>query len=313
MNYITSCPACQTQFLLTTEHLKAHHGKVQCGHCEHIFNAKNRLSEVSDDIHSTADYKASLESGQETTPPNNPSNTPPNTTLNVEDKPINAGLDGVLGAVPNLDDLNASNTLYADADDPFIGDQTQINIDDNYSYEDETPIVIDDLANATKLEKKKTKLNIWLLLLSLLLLALATLQIMYFLRSKIASEYPQFKPYLVQACNALQCSIDLSKNLDLFTIDDSDMQETEHYEKVVYFSSLLINNANYSQAYPNIELTLTDTEDKPVVRRLVTPVEYLKANANLAEGMPSKDEVRVKLAISVADLSVAGYRVLLAY
>ena len=313
MNYITSCPACETQFLLTTEHLKAHRGKVQCGHCEHIFNAKNRLTEVSDDIHSTAEYKASLESKQETNQPSNLTNVSQNSALLVEDKPINAVLEGVLGAVPNLEDLTVNNNLYAGTEDPFIGDQTHINIDDNYSYEDETPIVIDDLANTAKFEKIKTKLNIWLILSGLLLLILASLQTIYFLRSKIAAEYPQFKPYLVQACTALQCSIDLPKNLDLFTIDDSDMQESETYEKVIDFSSLLINNANYNQAYPNIELTLTDTDDKPVVRRLITPAEYLTANANLADGMPSKDEIRVKLAISVADLAVAGYRVLLAY
>ena len=309
MNYITACPACETQFLLTTAQLKAHRGKVQCGQCEHIFNAKNRLTEVSDDIHSTADYEASLDSSERTTP----SSSPPNFTPNVEDKPIKAMLIGVLGAVPNLGDLNANSTLNANADDTYIGDQTHINIEDNYSYEDETPIAIDDLAHVTKLEKKKTKLNIWLLLLSLLLLALATFQIIYFLRSKIASEYPQFKPYLVQACAAVQCSIDLPKNLDFFTIDDSDMQESEAYERVIDFSSLLINNANYSQSYPNIELTLTDIDDKPVVRRLIRPREYLKANANLTEGMPGKDEIRVNLAINVADLSVAGYRVLLAY
>ena len=309
MNYITSCPACETQFLLTTEHLKAHRGKVQCGQCEHIFNAKNRLTEVSDDIHSPAEYMASLEPEQQANPPN----TLPNVSQNTESKPINAVLEGVLGAVPNLDNLNTNTTLYPQADDPFIGDQTHINIDDNYSYEDETPIIIDDLVNKAKLEKKQTKLNSWLVLVGLSLLILASLQTIFFLRSKIATEYPQFKPYLVQACGALQCDIDVPKNLDLLTIDDSDMQESETYEKVIDFSSLLINNANYNQAYPNIELTLTDTDDKPVVRKLITPSEYLKTNANLADGMPGNDQIRMKLAISVADLSVAGYRVLLTY
>ena len=133
MNYITSCPTCETQFLLSTEHLKAYRGKVQCGHCEHIFNAKNRLTEVSDNIQSAAEYHASLETGKQIT------------TSNFEDKPINDVLDGVLGAVPNLEDLNANNALYAEANDPFIGEQTHISIEDNYSYEDETPIVIDDL------------------------------------------------------------------------------------------------------------------------------------------------------------------------
>ena len=154
MNYITSCPACETQFLLTTEHIKAHRGKVQCGQCEHIFNAKNRLTEVSDDIHSQAEYKASLEPEQQANLPNTLPNISQNIAQNNEDKPINAVLEGVLGAVPNLDNLNTNTTLYAQAEDPFIGDQTHINIDDNYSYEDETPIIIDDLANKVKLEKK---------------------------------------------------------------------------------------------------------------------------------------------------------------
>ena len=301
MNYITSCPACETQFLLSTEHLKAYRGKVQCGHCEHIFNAKNRLTEVSDDIQSAAEYHASLETGKQIT------------TSNFEDKPINDVLDGVLGAVPNLEDLNANNALYAEANDPFIGEQTHISIEDNYSYEDETPIVIDDLSIDSKFQPRKTKLNIWLLLLSLFLICLAALQTVYFLRTKIAAEYPQFKPYLVQACTYLQCKIDLPRNVDLFTIDDSDMQESEDHEKVVDFSSLLINKANYTQTYPNIELTLTDTNDLPVVRRLIKPNEYLNANTNMSAGIASKEEVRVKLAINVADLSVAGYRVLLAY
>ena len=317
MNYITSCPACETQFLLTTEHIKAHRGKVQCGQCEHIFNAKNRLTEVSDDIHSPAEYKASLEPEQlanlPNTLPNISQNIAQNIAQNSEDKPINAVLEGVLGAVPNLDNLNTNTTLYAQAEDPFIGDQTHINIDDNYSYEDETPIIIDDLANKAKLEKKQTKLNTGLLFLGLSLLILASLQTIYFLRSKISSEYPQFKPYLVQACGAVQCDIDMPKNLDLLTIDDSDMQENKTYEKVIDFSSLLINNANYNQAYPNIELTLTDTNDKPVIRRLITPTEYLKTNANLADGIIGNDQIRLKLAISVADVSVAGYRVLLTY
>lgn len=301
MNYITACPACETQFLLTTVHLKAHRGKVQCGHCEHIFNAKNRLTEVSEDIHSAAEYNASLDSSKQSA------------SVNTEENPINKVLDGVLGAVPNLEDLNASSTLYTADSDPFIGDQTHINIEDNYSYEDETPIAIDDLATDPKFKKNKVKLNVWSLLLCLLLITLAVLQSIYFLRTKIAAEYPQFKPYLAQACSYLQCTIDLPKNAELFSIDDSDMQESEQYAKVIDFSSLLINNANYIQAYPNIELTLTDTDDRPVVRRLIKPGEYLKNGANMAAGMASKDEVRVKLAINVSDLSVAGYRVLLAY
>lgn len=298
MNYITSCPACDTQFLLSTEHLKAHRGKVQCGHCEQIFNAKNRLIEISDDIHSTAEYQASLE-----TQANAPSQT-------GEEKPISDVLNVVLESVPNLADL----TTITESDGPYPH-ETEITplsgIKD--AYVTETPIVIEDLTTDPKFFKNKTKISIWVVVLSLLLLILAALQTVYYLRSKIAAEYPQFKPYLVQACAMLQCEISLPKNLDFFTIDDLDMQEDKNYQNVIRFSSLLINNAQHAQAYPNIELTLTDTADQPVLRKTIQPAEYLAPNTNVAAGIGPREDVRINLAINVADLAVAGYRVLLVY
>jgi predicted Zn finger-like uncharacterized protein len=314
MNYITSCPACETQFLLTKEHLKAYKGKVQCGNCEHIFNAKNRLTEISDDIQSTAEYQASISEQAK----------PVNTEITTaEEKPIDAVLSNVLEGVPSLQDLTSTpveadvsaSDQFAYFDEPKIKsipeapetiavyDAEQIN----------TPIVIEDLTTDVRFSKPKIKINYWLVLLGILLAILAGLQTIYANRTQIAAQYPQFKPMLVQACTALQCDIALPKNLDLLTIDDSDMQEDEDHENVIKFSSLLINNASYAQAYPDIELTLTATDDQPVLRRLIKPNEYLKANTDLAAGFAAREEFRVNLAINVKDLAVAGYRVLLVY
>ncbi len=311
MNYITSCPACETQFLLNKEHLKAHRGKVQCGHCEHIFNAKNRLTEISDGITSTAEYNASLEVQAN------------EATQTIDEKPISKVLNVVLGSVPNLEDLEFNNLesnpseSNIDAGDPYISEtivESRPEIIDAYDADQfQTPISIEDFATDPKFLTSKTKLNVWLVLLSLLLAILAGLQGTYFLRTNIAADYPQFKPYLVQACAALKCKVNLPKNLDLLTIDDSDMQEDEQYKDVIKFSSLLINNANYVQAYPNVELTLTDTAEQPVLRKLINPGDYLTTNTNVAAGIGSREEVRINLAINVKDIAVAGYRVLLVY
>ena len=139
------------------------------------------------------------------------------------------------------------------------------------------------------------------------------MQTLYFLRTQIAAQYPQFKSHLLQACRALNCEIKLAQNLNLLTIDDSDMQESDDYEDVISFSSVLINNANYVQDYPNIELTLTDTQDQPVLRKLVTPKEYLTKNIQLEAGMDARQELRLNLVIDASELIVAGYRVLLVY
>lgn len=304
MNYITSCPACETQFLLTKEHLKAHRGKVQCGNCEHIFNAKNRLTEISEDIHSAAEYQASLdEQGQESSQ---------QTTQTNDEKPIDEVLNNVLGGVPSLQNLESAqdnDNIYFDESNI----ETTIEISEAYDAEPiHEPIVIEDLTTNPHFDKPKRKVNVWLMLAGLLLAILAGLQTVYAKRTQIVADYPQFKPLLVQACAAIQCEIALPKNLDLLTIDDSDMQEDENHSDVIKFTSLLINNANYAQAYPDIELTLTATDDQPVLRRLIKPAEYIKT-ANASAGIAAREEVRINLAINIKDLEVAGYRVLLVY
>ena len=312
MNYITSCPACETQFLLTKEHLKAYKGKVQCGNCKHIFNAKNRLTEISDDIQSAAEYNASI---------SDQANIVNLETLSpAGEKPINEVLNTILEGVPNLQDLasapNEADTLqfnqHAYFDEATVSATPEVI--EAYDIESiHTPIEIEDLTNDIRFSKPKVKPNYWLIFFSLLLALLAGLQSVYAMRTQVAAEYPQFKPLLMQACATLQCDILLPQQLDLLTIDDSDMQEDQNYANVIKFSSLLINNAHYAQAYPNIELTLTATDDQPVLRKLVKPSEYLKTSTNQASGMGAGEEVRINLSINVKDLAVAGYRVLLVY
>jgi predicted Zn finger-like uncharacterized protein len=312
MNYITSCPACGTQFLLNNEHLKAHRGKVQCGNCEHIFNAKNRLTEVSDDIHSPEEYNASLEDavGEH------------EETQVLDEKRIGEALNIVLEGVPDLQDLESDNAdissdfpiMVTQTDDaPFISNNTP-EISDSFDLNQiGAPISIEDLTSKDKLNNSKTKINYWLVSMSVLLALLAGLQTIYAKRTQIAAERPQYKAMLVQACEVLKCEIPLPRNLDLLSIDDSDMQEDDSHQNIIKFSSILANNARFTQAYPNIELTLTSTDDEPVLRRIVKPNEYLKAGTDIYAGLGSREEMRVQLAINVKDLAVAGYRVQLVY
>ena len=277
---------------------------MQCGNCEQIFNAKNRLTEVSDDIHSAAEYQASIEAHDH------------DSTPAIDEKPISEVLNVALGAVPNLNNLD---DLEADkkSSDAYISHtkiEPQADIIKVYDVDQiNVPIYIDDLSTNPNFDKQKTKVNYWLVLFGLILAVLAGLQSLYYFRTSIAADYPQFKPYLVQACVQLQCEIELPKNLDFFALDDSDMQEDFEHKDVIKFSSLLINNAPYAQTYPNIELTLTDTADQPVLRRLIKPSEYLASSTNTATGIDSREEMRINLNITVTDIAVAGYRVLLVY
>lgn len=331
MNYTTSCPVCETHFLLTKDHLKAYRGKVQCGHCNHVFNAKNRLVEVSDDIQSVDEYTAaeqdvSFEENNDIDEVTSFGNENPvvqvvptfaEFTHAIEQKLIGEVLNVVLETETNLSDLNAQNEFNhnLDSDSPYISSQTPASIAEEDINIDalRAPIFIEDLTVDPKFQFNKPKCNIWLIQAAVLLLIVALLQSIYFLRSTIAVNYPQLKPHLEKACRYLNCTVSLPQHLDLLTIDDSDIHESGDYQDVINFSCLIINNARHAQAFPNIEFTLTNIDDKPVLRKLVRPQEYLNSGVNIIDGMIAGEEVRINLALNVQNLSVTGYRVLLSY
>lgn len=177
------------------------------------------------------------------------------------------------------------------------------------------PSYLGDAVKKNRLRPGNTgKSRTWLwAFASLILVLTAGLQSIYFLRDEIAIYYPVSKPYLMQACQKLTCTINLPKKIDFIVIDDSDMQEDAEHAGIVRFASTLINNGNHVVAYPNLELTLTDVDDKPVLRRIFKPNEYLATETNIANGIQPGAETRINLAVTTSDVAVAGYRVFVTY
>jgi hypothetical protein len=79
------------------------------------------------------------------------------------------------------------------------------------------------------------------------------------------------------------------------------------------FSSILINHGAVSQTYPMIELTLTNMADEPVLRKILTPKEYLPATSKVAEGLAAQQEQPVKTSLGISEKAVTGFRVAIAY
>lgn len=177
------------------------------------------------------------------------------------------------------------------------------------------PRLVADTAPKAKLTSPRSQSRIprWLLvLLTLLLLLGAILQTLYYLRTPIAAQWPVLRPHLVAACKVLQCTISLPQHAELLSIDDSDMQEDAERVGVIHLSATLINNAPFTQAYPLLELTLTDAYDKPVIRRALTVAEYLPGQDS-SQGILPGETVQIRLALTAGDTEVAGYRMFVTY
>jgi len=295
MKYITSCPQCDTHFLIDDALIEAYGGKVQCGNCEHVFNASDRLTVVSDDVTSAEEYQANLEStaAQQAEPALVTEKNEAPTTTEAELHHDEHDVDYFIPAAETEPDVKPTEA----------------------KPESQEPVAeIDQFFNQQNSAEKKSGEQPFIIIFFRWLLILAIiLQSVYFLRNEIAKHLPSFKPLLERACVPLNCTIELSQNLDLITIGDSDMQEDDTYQSVINFSSSLQNNASYPQAYPNIQLTLTDEDDNPVIKKLIPPKDYLSAEKKIKSGLAPHEIATVKLALRVDDASVASYRILLLY
>jgi len=147
--------------------------------------------------------------------------------------------------------------------------------------------------------------------LALLLLLLA--QATYFFRVELAASQPGLKPALISYCRLLQCTVPLPQKAELMSIESSDLEADPAQANVISLNALLRNHAPYAQAYPNLELTLTDPQDKPLARRVFHPVEYLKVDEDEKLGLAANRELGVKLNLDTTDLKPSGYRLFLFY
>lgn len=148
---------------------------------------------------------------------------------------------------------------------------------------------------------------------SLIFVFVGLAQSAYFFRIDLAAQLPGLKPALISYCDLLKCTIPLPSKVDLMSIESSDLEADPVQPTVVSLSAQLHNRAEYAQAYPSLELSLTDFQDKILARRVFTPSEYLKTGEDEKHGLAPNRELSIKLHIDTADLRPAGYKLLLYY
>ncbi len=152
----------------------------------------------------------------------------------------------------------------------------------------------------------------WAVAAFLLLLVLLA-QAAYFFRVDLAARLPGLKPALTGYCKLLGCSVPLPQRTDLMSIESSDLEADPAHENQINLNALLRNRASYPQAFPNLELTLNDTQDKPLARRIFKPKDYLPPHENEPTGLLPNHELVVKLHLNTNDLRPTGYRLVLFY
>ena len=174
---------------------------------------------------------------------------------------------------------------------------------------EQVTIVQDDDDSEFKLEHPSWLWTTAVLLLMLMLLAQTT----YFFRVELAARLPSLKPVLIGYCWILKCSIPLPQHTDLIGIESSELEADPTNENQITLNALLRNRASYAQAFPSLELTLNDSQDEPLARRMFKPAEYLPQTEKESSGLLPNHELSIKMHLNTTDLKPSGYRLAVFY
>jgi hypothetical protein len=147
-----------------------------------------------------------------------------------------------------------------------------------------------------------------------------------FFKDNLAAHHPQWRPVLVYFCKWAGCQIMPLQVADAVLIDhaaidlisepDSKAVDTTEFDAFPVslaqwrFQLTLRNAQNFSVAMPWIELTLTDLQDQPVMRKVLNPVDFGAPKVLKAGEIWSQD---LRLRLANEQIGFLGYRLLTFY
>lgn len=132
-------------------------------------------------------------------------------------------------------------------------------------------------------------------------------------RNQLAAMLPPSRPALLALCKLASCRIELPAQIDAVSIETNELQAIAENPDGLLLTALLRNRSALPQTWPSIELTLSDSYDKPLARRVLGPRDYLGADSSNGKGFPANSEQGVKLLLALDQLKPAGYRLYLFY
>ncbi|MDB5964755.1 MAG: hypothetical protein JWQ72_1255 [Polaromonas sp.] len=169
-----------------------------------------------------------------------------------------------------------------------------------------------------------------LALAAVLLVCLLVLQVVVQQRDTLAAMEPRFKPVLQAVCTQLRCEVAPLHRIEALVIDSSSFNRVDGETYRLGFS--LKNTGVLAVAMPALEVTLTDAQDQPVLRRVLSPGQWgasgpmLNAGAEFAGAVvlqvaadalvaagPGASAASVATPPPSGTLRIAGYRLLAFY
>lgn len=119
---------------------------------------------------------------------------------------------------------------------------------------------------------------------------------------------PGMRSIYTTLCPVFGCDVPPLQALDQMESRNLTVRSHPELEGALMVDTVIVNNAEFSQAFPVIELTFTDIQGKVVAGRRFEPEEYLAGELKGAKSIASRTPVRIKLEIRDPGKSAVSYK-----
>lgn len=327
MSQVTRCPACATMFKVAADQLKVAQGWVRCGQCGEVFEASLHL--VPGGTGEAVALPSALRGlADEPALPLEPNEAPAGVPLPGETTaiPPHPASSETIASSAGSEERHEP-VFRADGFDfkPFgstphaTGPERQASAarQDSQAFPD-----VDFVREAQRKDFWKSPLIRSVLGVICLVLALA-LMLQWAVRQKdvLAAQAPRLAPWLQAMCRPLGCEVRPLRRIESLVIENSSFSRTG--PDAYRLSFTFTNTGDADLEIPALEVTLTDSQDQAVVRRVVMPAEFGATATTLAAYSKLTGALTLKVASAggqgaappaqAGSLPVAGYRILAFY
>jgi predicted Zn finger-like uncharacterized protein len=292
MSLVTRCPKCQSDFVVSLEQLRAHEGLVRCGQCKHIFDGEAALLSNLPTLTSLVSAPGAVAK----------STTQPAVLRHRERQAFDTA-----PFIPDPMLIDRSEPSAPEHLEPTISVQGEARLRGDVSAVGRTqPEFLSDHEDTSGL-----KTLIWGFASFFALIAML-IQLAYVYRNDLATSIPSLKPALGTLCESMKCEVSLVRHLDRITIEGSSLErpnelQAEGRAAVMILAFSMRNRLTQPQPWPHLLVELKDASNTAVVRKRLSPVDYLPTQFKDKPFQPNQ-ELNLRLPIEVTGLQITGFQ-----
>lgn len=151
----------------------------------------------------------------------------------------------------------------------------------------------DDMPPPGLVQKRRAagRSGLWAFGVVLLLLSGAG-QLLWFQRDTLLVHYPELRPQLIALCERLHCQVNRQYRLDAIRLLTRELRADEKYPDRLLLSAILENTLSRHQAWPILQLVLSDHTGQIISAGEFLPGDYLGPHSPFTvSGMPPRQPV----------------------